>query len=242
MASVKKRVARNVSLARALSKLGVLSRSQAEEAVHQRRVRVNGKIIANPSLRCSMDDDRIEIDGKPVRHPAFLYIMMNKPVGIVTTRSDERGRKTVYDFLGDVGQWIFPVGRLDKDSSGLLLFTNDHRLGERLTNPDSKVPKTYIVTLDKPLDEHDASVMRKGMMLDDERLQPAEIGIPDQHSFEMTIHEGKNRQIRRMCESFGYSVCSLVRIRIGSFEIGNLLPGEIRQLTKKEIALLEKLP
>lgn len=241
MAFVKKHVVRNVSLARALSKLGVLSRSQAEEAVRQRRVSVDGKIITNPSFRCSLDDDRIEIDGKPVRQPEFLYIVMNKPVGIVTTRSDERGRKTVYDLLGDVGQWIFPVGRLDKDSSGLLLFTNDHRLGERLTNPNSKVPKTYIVTLDKPLDEHDASVMRKGMMLDDERLQPAEIKILNHQSFEMTIHEGKNRQIRRMCESFGYTVCSLVRTQIGSFEIGNLPPGEIRQLTKKEIALLEKL-
>ena len=167
MAFVKKHVVRNVSLARALSKLGVLSRSQAEEAVRQRRVSVNGKIITNPSYRCSMDDDRIEIDGKPVRQPAFLYIVMNKPVGVVTTRSDERGRKTVYDLLGDAGQWIFPVGRLDKDSSGLLLFTNDHRLGERLTNPNSKVPKTYIVTLDKPLNENDASVMQKGMMLDD---------------------------------------------------------------------------
>ncbi len=151
MAFVKKHVVRNVSLARALSKLGVLSRSQAEQAIIDKRVSVNGKIIINPSLRCSMDDDRIEIDGKPVRQTSFVYIVMNKPVGIVTTRSDERGRKTVYDLLGDVGQWIFPVGRLDKDSSGLLLFTNDHRLGERLTNPDSKVPKTYIVTLDKPL-------------------------------------------------------------------------------------------
>ncbi len=242
MAFVKKHVVRNVSLARALSKLGVLSRSQAEEAVRQRRVSVNGKIITNPSYRCSMDDDRIEIDGKPVRQPAFLYIVMNKPVGVVTTRSDERGRKTVYDLLGDAGQWIFPVGRLDKDSSGLLLFTNDHRLGERLTNPNSKVPKTYIVTLDKPLNENDASVMRKGMMLDDERLQPAEIKILNHQSFEMTIHEGKNRQIRRMCESFGYTVRSLVRTQIGSFEIGTLRPGEIRQLTKKEIALLEKLP
>src|SRR5437867_1000756 len=129
----RKSIQRRVSLARALSKLGCCSRAEAERAIRQGRVALNAEVVRDPSLRCSPDHDLIALDGKPVRQKELVYILMNKPPGVITTRSDERGRPTVYDLLGDIGRWVFPVGRLDKDTSGLLLLTNDNQLGERLT-------------------------------------------------------------------------------------------------------------
>ena len=142
---------KNVSLARALSKFGVASRSQSMNLVAAGRVSVNGAKKTDPSFRVAMEKDEIAVDGRILCEEQFLYIMLNKPVGCVTTRSDERGNPTVYDYLQDIEEWIFPVGRLDKETGGLLLFTNDHRLGERLTNPSSRIPKTYRVTLDRPI-------------------------------------------------------------------------------------------
>lgn len=209
--------------------------------IREKRVSVNGNIINNPSFRCAVAHDRIAVDGMTVKENEPMYFVLHKPVGVVTTRSDERGRSTVYDVLGDVGRWVFPVGRLDKDTSGLLLFTNDHRLGEQLTSPLSKVPKTYLVGLDKPLTDRDATMMRKGMLLDGERLLPANVIIRKGGTIEMTIVEGKNRQIRRMCESLGYMVMSLARIRIGACELGTLKQGEVRKLKQSELtAFLKK--
>jgi len=155
-----------VSLARGLSKLGYCSRSRAEELIREGKVSVNGEKIQIPSFRISLSHDRLHVSGKSILKTIPLYLIMHKPSGVITTRKDEKERTTVYDILGEIGQWVFPVGRLDKDSSGLLLFTNDTRLGERLTNPLSHVPKSYLVLLDRTMDRGDVDLMRKGMILD----------------------------------------------------------------------------
>lgn len=238
--SVKRKVVRNVSLARALSKLGFCSRSQAGRLIEEGRVAVNGKIIRDSSFWCSLDDDEILVDGKRIGKKKFVYIMMNKPPGIVTTRSDERGQKTVYDILGDVGKWVFPVGRLDKESSGLLLLTNDNRLGDVLTNPKTKVPKVYHVKLDKALTDDDRKKMESGLTLNNKRLLPVRIkSLREKYWYEVTLLEGKNRQIRRMCWNLGYRVEELMRTKIGSLELKNLKAGEWRYLTEKEISNLK---
>ena len=227
-----------VSLARALSKLGYCSRAVAERIILEGRVRVEGKQMRNSSVRIAPECAMITVDGKEVFKKDYVYIVLNKPAGVVTTRSDEKGRKTVYDVLGDIENWLFPVGRLDKDTSGLLLLTNDTRFGERLTNPDSKISKTYLVTLDKELSINDKKTMERGMMLAGERLKPALVLKRDGVTYEFTIDEGKNRQIRRMCDSLGYKVQRLIRLQIGKLTLGKLREGTWKYMTQKDIQLL----
>jgi 23S rRNA pseudouridine2605 synthase len=236
----KKKIVPKVSLARALSKLGFCSRSEAEVLIAEGRVSVNGK-KAGADFWIVPEKVTITVDGQPIAKKKYIYLLMNKPAGYVTTRSDELGRKTVYDLLKGIDEWVFPVGRLDKDTSGMLLFTNDTQLGEQLTSPDSKVPKTYRIKLNKALLRNHIIEMERGMVLDDERLLPAIIEIEDnasEHWIEMTIFEGKNRQVRRMFEKYEYTVLELHRVRIGKLGIGNLLSGQWRHMTKEEVRML----
>ena len=167
---------------------------------------------------------------------------MNKPIGVVTTRSDERGHKTVYDILGVVGKWVFPVGRLDKESSGLLLLTNDNQLGDLLTSPETKVPKVYHVKLDKQLKNEHRKELESGMNLNGERLLSVKIKpMSEKLWYEFTLVEGRNRQIRRMCWKLGYRVEELIRTRVGNLELKNLNHGEWRYLMENEITNL-KIP
>jgi 23S rRNA pseudouridine2605 synthase len=235
MAPLKKNIKRDVSIARALSKLGFCSRSEAEHLIRDGRVSVNNIIALHSSLRVSLSEDKIRVDGRIPLKKEFVYIVMNKPAGVVTTRSDERGRTNVYDLLSDVGKWVFPIGRLDKDTTGLLIFTNDNEFGEVLTSPASRVPKTYIVTLNTPLSPEHQRLMTTGMKLDGEVLRPAIIRSLTAGEIEMTITEGKNRQIRRMCEALGYTVIALRRVRIGGLGMGNLKEGEWRYITEREV-------
>ena len=240
-------IKRVVSLPRALSKLGLCSRSQAEKLVLEGAVSVNGKIIKSLSFRVDPAKDKIEAAGAVVdKKKEFIYLLMNKPKDIVTTRSDERGRRTVYDVLKEsksiegVGH-LFPVGRLDKETSGALLITNDSQLGEKLTNPESRIPKTYEVFCEGTLTREALSELADGVELDDEyKTLPARISkMYSENNFsrcEITIVEGKNRQVRRMFEAIGHPVLELKRIAIGSLRLEDLPLGKVRKLKPEEIS------
>jgi len=223
-----------------MSKLGVCSRKQAVEYVQAGRVHLNGRLVTDPGAHATLRD-KIMVDGKPPVKKEYLYILFHKPAGCVTTRSDELGRKTVYDYLGDMGQWIFPVGRLDLDSEGLLLFTNDTELGNRLTDPKHKIPRTYNVTLDGPLPPEAVGEIRRGG-IDigrGEKTAPAHINELPQEAgfpiFRITITEGKNRELRRLFEHFGRTVTRLVRTNFGILKLGDIPCGQYRKCPKPEM-------
>lgn len=226
-----------VTLIRAISKFGLASRTQAEHLVRQGSVRVNGRPVRSPFLWLDPRVDRISIGDQPVRAAHHVYLALFKPAGYVTTRSDERGRRTVYDLLPADVPHLFPVGRLDKETSGLLLFTNDVRFGESVTSPIRHVPKTYLLSLGKPLAAHHAELWRRGMVLaDGTTLRPVvvspSVSVP--HDVTVTLIEGKNRQVRRMAEELGYTVVRLVRTAIGAVTLDGLVPGAVRVLTEHE--------
>lgn len=237
------RRAHHVSLARALSKLGFCSRAQALELIEAGHVEVNGSRVVNPRRWVNLRRDTITVDGKTVGATKRLrYVVLHKPKDVVTTRSDELGRPTVMDLLGEQGKGLFPVGRLDKDSTGLLLFTNDHQLAEFLINPASHVPKKYVVRLDRPVRKEDVATLRHGMEIRVGgtlyRTLPADVRILGDKTVEITITEGKNRQIRRMFGELGYEVVGLHRITIGNLHLGDLKAGEWRELAVDEIRSL----
>ena len=201
---------------------------------------MNGAISKDASLRVSLEHDSIAVDGELAqesREP--MVIALHKPVGYVTTRVDPQGRPTVYELLPGLDRFVFPVGRLDKDTSGLLILTDDHRLGEILTNPESHVPKTYEVVVDRPPDQAALESLRAGIDIGKgERTRPATVALVREAAgdvrLRLTIHEGKNRQIRRMLAAVGLSVLSLSRTAIGGFKLGELAPGSHRPLTSEE--------
>jgi len=229
-----------VSLPRALSKLGLCSRTQAFEYIEAGRVAVNGVVSKDASLRVSLEDDSIAVDGKVANESLEpMVIALHKPTGYVTTRVDPQGRPTVYDLVPDLDRFVFPVGRLDKDTSGLLILTDDHRLGETLTNPESHVPKTYEVVVDRVPDEVALESLRAGIDIGKgERTLPASVSLASAASADvrliLTIREGKNRQIRRMFAAVGLSVLSLRRTAIGGFKLGDLASGSHHRLTSGE--------
>lgn len=233
-----------VTLARALSKLGHASRAQARSLVTSGRVSVDGRVVRDPDRWIDLRSAGLRLDGEVIRKKRSVYVAMHKPAGYITTRSDERSRATVYDLLGAVRAWVFPVGRLDRETSGLLLFTNDTAFGEAITSPDSHVSKTYRVRLDRPMAEADLRLMESGMVLEGRtRLRPAVVSrvAGDETEVELTIREGKNRQVRRMCESLGYGIVGLHRTRIGTLRLGSLAAGKTRLLTRAEVDALKAL-
>jgi 23S rRNA pseudouridine2605 synthase len=223
-----------VSLERALSKLGVASRAEARRWILAGRVEVGGRLTRDPNAWVVPERARIAVDGAPVVKAEYVYLALHKPAGIVTTRSDERGRKTVHDLLPEGLPPVFAVGRLDKDTSGLLLLTNDARWADRLTDPRGGTVKVYRVTVDHPLTQAARAAMEAPFTLPDgTRLAPARVRPlgTDGRAFEMAITEGKNRQIRRTCAALGYEVESLERIAVGPYKLGALRPGEVKSLT-----------
>jgi pseudouridine synthase len=203
---------------------------------------VNGKTIRNPDQWVDPQRDRIAVDGKALRSAAKAYVLLYKPKGYLTTRRDPEGRPTVYDLTGDVGTWLSPVGRLDLDTSGLLLMTNDTEFAERIANPQHKAPKTYLLKAATVLSDEQIDRLRRGIELSDGPTRPAEVKrLRDggKHTFlEMTITEGRNRQVRRMVDAVGSKVLKLVRVAIGPVRIGDLEIGKWRPLTEAEVRAL----
>jgi 23S rRNA pseudouridine2605 synthase len=224
------------------------------------RVCVAGAVCRTPARRIDPRRDAVTLDGRPVGEATERVVLaFHKPVGLVTTRVDPGGRPTVYDALAGVGRWVFPVGRLDRDSSGLLILTNDHRLGERLTSPDQHVAKTYHARVRGVPDRAALAALREGLMLDDgTTTRPAAVrelgsargagraaGAPAAETsawLEIVLTEGRNRQVRRMCAAVGHEVLELVRVRIGRLELGSLAPGEWRELAPADVDALADRP
>ncbi|HWZ33764.1 MAG TPA: pseudouridine synthase [Bryobacteraceae bacterium] len=230
------------TLDRVLSKAGLGSRTEARSWIGTGRVAVNGKIIQTPDHWVDLARDRVTFDGRPLSARRKIYLLLYKPKGYLTTYKDPEGRPTVYDLLKDLGEWVFNVGRLDQDTSGLLIMTNDTDFGDYISNPESKVPKTYLVKSSLRLGDDQLDQLRGGIELADGSTRPAIVKrIRDSERytfFEITISEGRNRQVRRMVEALGAKVLKLVRVRIGPIEIGDLQIGTYRELTKKELATL----
>ncbi len=226
------------TLERVLSKAGVGSRTEARAWISEGRVAVNGKVERDPDRWVAIDRDRVAFDGKPLRAAKRLYLLLYKPTGYLTTYKDPGNRPTVYDLLRDVEQFVSPVGRLDLDTSGLLLLTNDNQFAERLTNPAYKIPKTYLVKASTLLTDEQLEMLRRGVELEDGPTRPAAVTrVKDtaRTTFELTITEGRNRQVRRMVEAVGSKVLKLVRVAIGPLRIGELPIGTWRALAKAEV-------
>ncbi len=230
------------TLERVLSKAGLGSRTEARKWIAAGRVAVNGKVVRSVDQWVDMQRDRVTLDGRLVRSSRKLYLLLYKPKGYLTTYKDPEGRPTVYDLLQDLDDYVFPVGRLDLDTSGLLLMTNDTQFAERITNPAYKVPKTYLVKTSTRLTEEQLDSLRNGMILSDGPTAPAAVvrlrDSGNRTFLEMTITEGRNRQVRRMVEAVGSKVLKLVRTAIGPIQIAGLEIGKHRRLTAEEIKLL----
>jgi 23S rRNA pseudouridine2605 synthase len=243
---------RRIGLARALSKLGFCSRSKAEQLIRAGRVRLNGALRRDPETPVRLGRDRIEVDGGYVQRAAKVYLAMNKLRGVLTTASDEKGRKTVYDCLNasgslaspDGGGWLAPVGRLDQASEGLLFLTNDSEWAGRVTAPETHLDKTYHVQIREVSDASVLDALRSGVRSKGDllRAKKAELLRSGERNswLEIVLDEGKNRQIRRMLEALGIEVLRLVRVAIGPVTLGNLPKGGTRALTSAEKASLDK--
>ena len=227
----------NVSIARALSKLGYCSRSEGERLVGAGRVRVNGRVVREISARVVPETDHIEVDGVVIGKRAHVYIALNKPRGLVTTRDDPEGRGTVYDVLAGADlPFIGPVGRLDKASEGLLLLTNDTKWSNALLDPASHVEKVYHVQVRTS----DSLGVREGVRAGASSVEVLRVGSRSTAWFKIVLDEGKNRQIRKLFEAIDVEVLRLVRVAIGPLELGTLGKGEWRHLTAAEVSALRK--
>lgn len=226
-----------------LSQRGVCSRRQAEQLIADGRVSCNGT-VCTLGQTADADADCIAVDGKAIPSAGrVVYIMLHKPKGYVTTLSDEKGRKNAAMLVEDCGQRVYPVGRLDMDSEGLLLFTNDGELANRLMHPKHQVDKVYCVCV-AGFSEEGLNALKKPIVLDGYRIAPPQVQLigscKDQATLQITIHEGRNRQVRRMCARAGMKVKRLVRIREGSLVLGDLPAGKWRYLTQQEIGEIKR--
>ena len=227
-----------------LAEAGVAARRKCEDYIRAGRVRVNGRVADKPGVTVDPTRDRIEVDGRPIRPERKAYVLLYKPRGYITTADDPRGRRKVTDLLTDLPERLFPVGRLDADSEGLLLLTNDGELAYRLTHPRFKVPKTYLVVLDRTPDAEALQRIASGLELDDGPTAPCKVrllsGGKQRAVVEMTMHEGRNRQVRRMWAALGYRVKRLKRTGLADLKLAALRPGRHRRLRADELRRLRQ--
>jgi 23S rRNA pseudouridine2605 synthase len=236
---------RKIGLARALSKLGYCSRSQAAELIRADRVQLNGSIRRDPETPVRLERDRVVVDGKAIKAQSKIYLMMNKPRGLITTASDEQGRETVYSLLDDSLPWVAPVGRLDKASEGLLLLTNDSEWGARVAAPETHLEKTYHVQVGIVADDKLTQAMLAGIRTEEgdvlRALRVRLLRAGEKNCWlEIVLDEGKNRQIRRMLKELGVEVLRLVRVSIGPLQLGKLAKGAHRVLTAEEKVAIDR--
>lgn len=237
---------KDTRIQKALADMGLCSRRQAEQIILEGRVKLNGHPVKLGD-KMDMHEDVLSVDGRTIRQPKkkeYKYYMLHKPRGYITTSSDDRGRKTVMELIKDIPERVYPVGRLDKDSEGLLLFTNDGALANALTHPSHQVAKMYRVTVHPAATKEQVVALANGVVLDDgTKTLPAIIRVvaedEDRTVMEMSIKEGKNRQIRRMCRAVGLDVARLSRKSVGAVKLGMLAPGKYRELKPSEILALK---
>ncbi|OPJ57212.1 pseudouridine synthase [Alkalithermobacter paradoxus] len=225
---------------------GITSRRKADELIVNAKVKVNGKIVNEVGTNIDENNDIVEVEGKKINlEQKKIYILLNKPEGYVTTVKDQFNRKNVVDLIGSVRERIYPVGRLDYDTSGLLILTNDGELTFKLTHPKHEIPKTYIAKIKGHPDKLSIDRFQKGIKIDNYITSPAKFKVleygKDFSKVEITIHEGKNRQVRKMCQAIGHPVLTLKRISMGNITLSNLKKGEWRYLSSKEISYLKSL-
>lgn len=237
-------MADEVRLQKFISECGVASRRKAEELIAEGKVRVNGA-VAQIGDKINPDEDTVSVSGKKLTvQKQNVYLMLNKPRGYVTTMSDEMDRKCVAELVADIGKRVYPVGRLDRDSEGLLLFTNDGEFANAITHPSRHISKTYRVSVKPRITEEALNILTSSLMIDGRETLPADVKIiknePDRTVLEIVLYEGRNRQIRRLCEAAGLDTARLKRLAIGQLELGALKPGEYRMLTRDEVALLRR--
>ena len=237
---------KDTRIQKALADMGLCSRRQAEQIILEGRVKLNDHPVKLGD-KMDMHEDVLSVDGRTIRPPKkkeYKYYMLHKPRGYITTSSDDRGRKTVMELIKDIPERVYPVGRLDKDSEGLLLFTNDGALANALTHPSHQVAKMYRVTVHPAATKEQVVALANGVVLDDgTKTLPAIIRVvaedEDRTVMEMSIKEGKNRQIRRMCRAVGLDVARLSRKSVGAVKLGMLAPGKYRELKPSEILALK---
>jgi len=235
-----------IRLQKFLADIGIASRRASEKIILDGRVQVNGRIARQLGIKIDPDVDEIKVDGKTCSgKPRHIYILMNKPMGTVTTAKDPFGRSTVVDLLKGLKERVYPVGRLDKDTEGLLILTNDGEVTYRLTHPKHEVEKTYLTVVKGRAGRQQIRMLEKGIKLEDGLTAPAKVKIvksPDDSTvMEIKIHEGKKRQIRRMCNAIGNPVIYLKRTHVGILSLKNLKPGQWRFMTPKEIEYIKNL-
>jgi 23S rRNA pseudouridine2605 synthase len=234
-----------IRLQRYLAQAGVASRRRAEVLIQEGRVRVNGRVVTELGTRVEPGKDRVEVGGQRVRPEDARYLLLHKPAGVITTLDDPQGRKTVLDLLPDDLGRLFPVGRLDLQTAGALLLTNDGELAHALTHPSKRVDKKYLARVRGEVDEATLAQLGRGVTLEDGPTAPARILVRAETSshtwLEITVHEGRNRLIRRMCEAVGLQVTRLIRAEFAGLDTERLKPGEWRTLSAKEVARLRRL-
>jgi len=235
-----------MTLDRVLSRMGHASRSMARDIIVSGRVQVNGRIVRDPDIWVRPSHDKVQLDGNRVKPARKVYFLFYKPKGVITSHGDPEGRKTIYDCLDESVRWLAPVGRLDKDTSGLLLLTNDTEFADFVTSPESGIPKTYLVKTNGLMNDEVIAQLAGGVeMKRGDRAQPVCVRRTEDRGkytwLEVILTEGKNREVRRMIEAVGFSVLKLVRTRIGQLTLEGLEVGKWRPISPGELALLRRL-